>query len=72
MSGLRQAAEWIRDERDQAEDALAEVLALLDRLDESGEDFDTDTIRAQVPEVLRARLTDGVAAIKAALSGGAS
>ncbi len=42
-------------------EALAEVLALLDRLDESGQNFDTDLIRGQVPDVLRRKLAGAVA-----------
>lgn len=41
-----------------AETALAEVLALLDRLDDSGQDYDTDLIRGVVPERLRARVAE--------------
>lgn len=43
--GLAQAVGWIRDERDAAEARLLNTHDLLDRLDASGEDFDTDTIR---------------------------
>jgi hypothetical protein len=38
--------EWIRDVRDHLSAGLTEVHDLLDRLDESGQDYDTDTIRA--------------------------
>lgn len=46
---------------------LVEILALLDRLDSSGQDFDTDLIRAHVPEELRAALATEVAALNAEL-----
>lgn len=62
-AGLREAAGWVVDERNQAEWALAEVLALCDRLDESGQDFDPDLIRQAVPDVLRRRLAPGVASV---------
>lgn len=62
-NGLREAAGWVVDERDQAEWALAEVLALCDRLDESGQDFDPDLIRQAVPDVLRRRLAPMVASV---------
>lgn len=62
---IREASGWIRDERDEAEQALAEVLALLDRLDESGQDYDTDLIRGMVPDRLRAWLSRQVAQINA-------
>lgn len=60
IESVSEAARWIRDERDQAEQALAEVLALLD---ESGQDFDPDMVRQSVPDVLRHRLAAMVAAI---------
>lgn len=47
--GMREAATWIRDERDQCEAALADVACLLDRLDDSSQDYDTDMIRALLP-----------------------
>lgn len=56
VESLTEAAGWIRDERDQAEDALAEVLRLLDRLDESGQEYDTDLIRGVIPPVLARRV----------------
>jgi len=65
MDGLREAAGWVVDERDQAEWALAEVLALLDRLDESGQDFDLDMIRQRIPADLRQRLAGSVAEVNA-------
>lgn len=56
VESVTEAAGWIRDERDQAEETLAEVLRLLDRLDESGQDYDTALIRGVVPEGLAARV----------------
>jgi hypothetical protein len=46
VRGLKQAVGWICDERDAAEARLLDVHDLLDRLDQSGQDFTTDTIRA--------------------------
>lgn len=48
-NGMREAATWIRDERDQCAAALAQVASLLDRLDDSSQDYDTDMIRALLP-----------------------
>lgn len=56
VESLTEAAGWIRDERDEAEDALAEVLRLLDRLDESGQDYDTDLIRGVIPAAMARRV----------------
>lgn len=61
IDSVTEAASWIRDERDQAEASLAEILALLDRLDESGESYDTDTIRALIPVDLTNRVSDNPA-----------
>lgn len=43
------------------DNALVEILALLDRLDRSGQSFDTDLIRAHVPQSTRDALADEVA-----------
>jgi hypothetical protein len=49
------------------ESPLVEVLALLDRLEASGESFDADLIRAHVPEKVRAELADEVNRLNAEL-----
>lgn len=47
--------------------ALVEVLALLDRLQESGQDYDLDLIRTHVPDKLRTELAPQVAKLNAEL-----
>lgn len=46
---------------------LVEVLAVLDRLESSGESFTLDTIRAHVPEAIRAQLAPEVEKLNAQL-----
>lgn len=46
VESVSEAADWIREERDAAEARLLNVHDLLDRLDQTGQDYTTDTIRA--------------------------
>lgn len=56
--------DWvIAEDVAELEKSLVEVLALLERLDQSGQDFDTDLIRGAVPAELRRRLAARVNAV---------
>lgn len=63
-AGCRSPHDWvIAEDVAELEKSLVEVLALLERLDQSGQDFDTDLIRGAVPAELRRRLAARVNAV---------
>lgn len=67
LDGVSVSVESSKRDKNDERSALVEILAVLDRLESSGESFDLDMIRVHVPEQLREKLAADVAGLNTEL-----